>query len=63
MSETVLALVDAIKTGDASTTEQAFAAAMAEKLSTRIDDFRQQVASSMFKTTEQQAEPTATTPE
>ncbi len=56
MSETVMALVDAIKSGDASTTEQAFASAMAEKLSARIDDYRQQVAASMFKTPE--AEPT-----
>lgn len=56
MNETVMALVDAIKTGDASTTEQAFAAAMAEKLSTRIDDFRQQVAASMFTQPEEVVE-------
>lgn len=48
MSETVLALVDAIKNGDAIETETAFAAAMAEKLSSRIDDYRQQVAGNMF---------------
>jgi hypothetical protein len=48
MSETVNNLVDAIKSGDALATEQAFAAAMAEKLSAKIDDMRQAVASNMF---------------
>lgn len=48
MNETVYKLVDAIRTGDAFATEQAFAAAMAEKLSTKIDDYRQQVAANMF---------------
>lgn len=58
MSETINTLVGAIKSGNAIDTEQAFANAMAEKLSTKIDDFRQQVAASMFKTPE--ATPTET---
>jgi hypothetical protein len=48
MSETVMNLVNAIRTGDAMETESAFAAAMAEKLSTKIEDMRQSVAQSMF---------------
>jgi hypothetical protein len=48
MSETVQNLVQAIRAGDALETEQAFANAMAEKLSTRLDDMRQSVAQSMF---------------
>jgi hypothetical protein len=48
MSETVMNLVNAIRTGDAMETESAFATAMAEKLSTKIEDMRQSVAQSMF---------------
>jgi hypothetical protein len=48
MNETVIDLVNAIKSGDAVATEQAFAAAMADKLSPRIDDMRQSVAANMF---------------
>lgn len=48
MNETTMELVNAIKTGDAIATEQAFAAAMAEKLSAKIDDMRQTVAANMF---------------
>ena len=48
MSETVQNLVQAIRAGDALETEQAFANAMAEKLSARLDDMRQSVAQSMF---------------
>lgn len=48
MSETVQNLVQAIRAGDALETEQAFANAMAEKLSTRLDDMRQSVAQGMF---------------
>lgn len=48
MSETIQNLVQAIKAGDALETENAFANAMAEKLSTRLDDMRQSVAQSMF---------------
>lgn len=56
MSDTVLALVDAIKSGDAMATETAFAAAMGEKITAKIDDMRQSVAASMFNTEEQPAE-------
>jgi len=58
MSETVQNLVHAIQAGDALETEQAFANAMAEKLSARLDDMRQSVAQSMFaQPTEVAAEP------
>ena len=53
MSETVMNLVNAIKAGDAIATEQAFAAAMADKLGTHINDMRQTVASTMFNQPEQ----------
>ena len=56
MNETVLALVDAINSGDAIDTENAFAAAMAEKLSVRIDEYRQSVAASMFAQPEEVVE-------
>ena len=55
MSETVQNLVYAIQAGDALETENAFADAMAEKLSVRLDGMRQSVAQSMFT---QPAEPT-----
>jgi hypothetical protein len=48
MNETVTKLVDAIKSGNAMETEQAFTAAMAERLSAKIDEYRQQVAANMF---------------
>ena len=56
MSETVQNLVQAIKAGDALETENAFANAMAEKLSTRLDDMRQSVAQSMFTQPEEVVE-------
>ncbi len=56
MSDSVLALVDAIKSGDAMATETAFAAAMGEKITAKIDDMRQSVAASMFNTVEQPVE-------
>ena len=60
MSETVQNLVQAIKVGDALETENAFANAMAEKLSTRLDTMRQDVAQSMFaQATEVEPEPVA----
>jgi hypothetical protein len=49
MNETVIRLVDAIKSGDVLETEKAFAAAMAEKLAPAIDNYRQEVAANMFK--------------
>jgi hypothetical protein len=58
MNETVQNLVDAIASGDALGTQNAFAAAMAEKLSTRLDTMRADVAQSMFtQVTEVEAEP------
>ena len=64
MSETVKNLVDAIQAKDAIATETAFQAAMAEKISARLDSMRQDVAQSMFKTQEVEVsteEPTAET--
>lgn len=52
-----LELIDAISTGDAVATENAFNAAMAEKIAGRLDDMRLNVAQSMFNPTEA-AEPT-----
>jgi hypothetical protein len=55
---TTLELIDAISKGDAVATENAFNAAMAEKISVKLDDMRANVAASMFKPQEQQvAEP------
>lgn len=48
MNETVQRLVDAIKSGDALATETAFADAMAEKLSGKIEDLRVNIAQNMF---------------
>lgn len=48
MSDTTLNLIQAIANGDAIETESAFANAMAEKLSAKLDDMRQSVAQSMF---------------
>ena len=46
---TVNDLVDAMVSGDVVNTETAFAAAMAEKLSVKLDAMRQEVAQNMFK--------------
>lgn len=43
------ALIDAIISGSAVETEEAFNATMAEKISTRLDDMRMEVAANMFK--------------
>ena len=48
MNETVQNLVNAIQSGNASETENSFAAAMADKLGSRLDDLRQTIAQSMF---------------
>jgi hypothetical protein len=53
MNDTVLALVDAIKTGDATTTENAFAAAIGEKITAKIEDMRQSISANMFKVAEE----------
>ena len=51
-------LINAIESGDAIAVENAFNAAMAEKISTRIDDMRVEVAKNMFN--EKQTEDTNT---
>jgi hypothetical protein len=56
MSEAVHNLVDAMVSGDALATETAFAAAMAEKITDKLDDMRVTVAQNMFKTPEDTAE-------
>ena len=43
-------LIDAIVSGDAIAIENSFEAAMAEKISVKLDDMRQTVAQSMFNT-------------
>ena len=48
MSDTVRELVDAMVAGDALETEKAFGAAMAEKLGSKLDDMRMEVAKGMF---------------
>ena len=59
MSETAKQLVQAITSGDALGTETAFQAAMAEKISAKLDDMRSHMAQTMFNTqeVEQTAEP------
>ena len=53
MSEVVKNLVDAIKSGDALSTEQAFGDAMAERLAGKIDDLRMSLAQGMFNQTQE----------
>ena len=50
MSQTTYDLVDAIISGDSVTIEDAFNAAMADKISARLEGMRQDVAQSMFQT-------------
>jgi len=50
MNENVQELVKAMLAKDAAGTESAFQAAMAEKISAKLDDMRQNMAQSMFKT-------------
>lgn len=52
MSDTIKNLISAIASGDAATTQDAFNAAMAEKISARLEDMRADVAANMFKTEE-----------
>lgn len=52
MSETTLNLIQSIANGDAIETESAFANAMAEKLSVKLDDMRADIAQSMFNVQE-----------
>jgi hypothetical protein len=57
MTESVKNLINAIVNGNASETEDAFNAAMAEKVSAKLDDMRMQVAQGMFA---QQSQETTT---
>lgn len=50
---TTLELISAISSGDAVATENAFNAAMAEKISAKLDDMRTDVAKTMFKAPEE----------
>lgn len=56
MSETVHNLISAIASGNALETETAFNAAMAEKISSRLDDMRVSVAQNLFKEKEVEQE-------
>lgn len=60
MSETVKNLIDAIAAGNAIETEQAFGAAMAEKLAGKLDDMRMNIAQGMFNRQEQVEQSTET---
>ena len=53
MNESVIRLVDAIKSGDAVETEQAFQDAIAEKLAGKIEDMRMNIAQNMFAAQEE----------
>lgn len=57
---TTLELIDAISMGDAVATENAFNAAMAEKIAGRLDDMRLDVAKSMFNPVESSQESSTT---
>lgn len=52
---TTLELINAIAEGDAVGTESAFNAAMAEKISAKLDDLRVNVAHRMFNVQEEPA--------
>lgn len=56
MNENTLNLIRAIAEGDALETEKSFQAAMAEKISAKLEDMRTQVAKNMFATPEAVAE-------
>jgi hypothetical protein len=60
MSESVKNLINAISSGSALETEEAFNSAMAEKISVKMDTMRQEVAASMFKAAEAVEETTET---
>ena len=59
MSETVQNLIQSIANGDAIETESAFSAAMAEKLSVKLDDMRVNIAQNMFASVVEQGSETA----
>lgn len=51
---TTLELINSIASGDAVATENAFNAAMAEKISAKLDDLRVTIAQNMFNAQEEQ---------
>ncbi len=53
---TTLELINAISNGDATATENAFNAAMAEKISAKLDDMRVNIAHRMFNAQEEQTD-------
>jgi hypothetical protein len=56
MNENTLNLIRVIAEGDALETEKSFQAAMAEKISAKLEDMRAQIAQNMFTTPETVAE-------
>lgn len=56
MSEVATNLINAIRSGNATDIEAAFNAGIAEKISTKLDDMRTNVAQNMFKTVEASVE-------
>jgi hypothetical protein len=61
--ENTMNLINAIQAGDALEMESAFNAAMAEKVSEKLDGMRGEVSQNMFKTLEQSVEDTTTSEE
>ncbi len=57
---TTLELINAIASGSAVDTESAFNAAMAEKISAKLDDLRVNIAHNMFNAVAPQEETTVT---
>ena len=53
---TTLDLINAIEAQDATAVEDAFGAAMAEKVSAKLDDMRMSVAQNMFKGQEESSD-------
>ena len=63
MSENISNLINAIEVGDAVATEQSFSAAMAEKISAKLDTMRVELAQNMFKSeAEVSSEPVVDSP-
>lgn len=56
MNDTIDTLVNAIAVGDALETENAFNAAMAQKVSSKLEDMRTNIAQNMFKSPEVELE-------
>ena len=56
MNDTIDTLVNAIAAGDALETENAFSAAMAQKVSSKLEDMRMNMAQNMFKSPEVESE-------